>query len=384
MLSDQRHLFSLPESVHYLNCAYMGPLPKRTEEAGIEGLRRKSVPTGILQEDFFAPVEALRELAGRLVNASPERVALIPAVSYGVAIAAHNLPLSAGRNIVSPAEEFPSNLHFWRERCAEDGAELRQVPRPADVQQAGAAWNEAVLAAIDESTALVSLTAVHWTDGTRFDLERIGARAREVGAMFIVDGTQSVGAAPFDFAALQPDLLLCAGYKWCLGPYQSGFAVLGDRLLAGRPIEMSWAGRKGAEDFANLVNFQEGWRPGARPFDVGEHPNFINVPMLSESIRQILEWGVENIGEYCSGLVDEVRTALEGSEFSLPPPEEHTPHMFGIHVPDGGRLPRILEELKRREIYVSLRGKSVRVSPHLYNTAEDMQALAEALLSTAE
>ncbi|MCZ6532273.1 MAG: aminotransferase class V-fold PLP-dependent enzyme, partial [SAR324 cluster bacterium] len=137
MLACQRHLFSLPDTVHYLNCAYMGPLLKTTEAAGIAGLRRKSVPTDIAQDDFFAPVEELRKLVGRLVNASPERVAMIPAVSYGVAIAAHNLPLRAGQNIVSPGEEFPSNVRAWQERCAEAGAELRMVPRPTDVQHAG-------------------------------------------------------------------------------------------------------------------------------------------------------------------------------------------------------------------------------------------------------
>ncbi|MCZ6646445.1 MAG: aminotransferase class V-fold PLP-dependent enzyme [SAR324 cluster bacterium] len=383
MLACQRHLFSLPDTVHYLNCAYMGPLLKTTEAAGIAGLRRKSVPTDIVQEDFFAPVEELRKLVGRLVNASPERVAMIPAVSYGVAIAAHNLPLRAGQNIVSPGEEFPSNVRAWQERCAEAGAELRMVPRPTDVQHAGTVWNEALLEAIDDDTALVSLTAVHWTDGTRFDLERIGARAREAGALFVVDGTQSVGAAPFDFEAVQPDLLICAGYKWCLGPYQSGFAVLGERLLEGQPFEMTWIGRVGAEDFANLVNYQEGYRPGARRFDVGEHSNFVNVPMLSEALRQILEWGVENIRDYCGNLVGAVRKALRGSEFALAAPETQIPHMFGIHVPDPGRVPLILEELRRREIYVSLRGSSLRVSPHVYNTEDDMVALAGALLDTA-
>lgn len=381
MLSCQRDLFSLPSSIHYLNCAYMGPLTRSTEAAGIEGLKRKSNPTGILTEHFFKPVDDLRELAGRLVNASPERVAIIPSVSYGVAIASANLPLRSGQNVVTPAEEFPSNIHAWRDRCRAENCQLRLVPRPEDVQGAGAAWNEALLEAIDEQTALVSLTAVHWTDGTRFDLERIGRKAREVGAMFVVDGTQSVGAAPFDFAAIQPDLLVCAAYKWLLGPYQYGFVVLGDRLLQGRPLEETWMGREGAEDFTQLINYRDGYRPGARRFDVGEHSNMIAVPMLSESLRQIMEWGVENIRDYCNALVDEVRDALGDSPFALPPPSDHTPHMFGIHVPDPAGIPRILEELKRREIYVSLRGNSVRVSPHVYNTKEDMQALAEALLT---
>ena len=182
-------------------------------------------------------------------------------------------------------------------------------------------------------------------------------------------------------AAVQPDLLVCASYKWCLGPYQYGFAVLGERLLQGEPLESTWIGREGAEDFAGLVNYKDGFRAGARRFDAGEHSNFVAVPMLSESLRQILAWGVENISAYCASLVEEVRAALQGSPFALPPPEDHTPHMFGIHMPEAAHIPRILEELKRREIYVSQRGTSVRVSPNVYNTADDMKALAEALLA---
>ncbi len=384
MLENQRHLFSLPESAHYLNCAYLSPQLKTVETAGIAGVRRKSLPTEVLPEHFFGEVETLRARVGQLVNASADRVAFIPAVSYGVALAVHNTPVRSGQNVVIPGEEFPSNLYHWREKCREVGAEVRMVPRPTDVQNAGQAWNEGVLEAIDADTALVTLTAVHWTDGTLFGLERIGARAREVGAMFIVDGTQSVGARPFDFAAIQPDLLICAGYKWCLGPYSYGFVVAGDRMLEGKPIEMNWINREASEDFSQLINYRDGYRPGARRFDVGEHSNFILVPMLSEAIRQILEWGPENIQAYCAGLVRQVTGLLAETEFALAPAQEHAANIFGIHLPDPGKAPHILAELKRREVYVSLRGDSVRVSPHLYNTAEDMAVLAEALLASRE
>jgi selenocysteine lyase/cysteine desulfurase len=152
--------------------------------------------------------------------------------------------------------------------------------------------------------------------------------------------------------------------------------------LEGRPIETNWINRGGSEDFSQLINYREDFRKGARRFDVGEHSNFIAVPMLSEGIRQILAWGVENIQAYCAGLVDQVTRLLAESEFALAPPEEHAAHLFGIHLPDAGRAPRMLKELKRREVYVSLRGTSVRVSPHVYNTPDDMNALAEALLAT--
>ena len=115
---------------------------------------------------------------------------------------------------------------------------------------------------------------MHWTDGTRFDLAAIGARAREVGAALVVDGTQSVGALPFDVQQLRPDALVCATYKWLMGPYSLGFAYLGPRFDDGEPLEETWIGRRGSENFKELVDYQDDYQPGALRYDVGERSNF--------------------------------------------------------------------------------------------------------------
>ncbi|HUJ76038.1 MAG TPA: aminotransferase class V-fold PLP-dependent enzyme, partial [bacterium] len=296
MLTCQRHLFSLPDDLHFLNCAQMSPLLKSVEQAGIEGIRRKSVPTRIQPADFFTESEALRGLLARLINGSPEQVALIPSASYGVALATHHVPLRPGQNVVLPGGEFPSDVYGWMERCRATGADLRLVPRPepaprpeprpgAEAGEVAAAWNARLLEAIDERTAVVGLAPLHWTDGTPFDLLAIGRRAREVGAWFILDGTQSFGALPFDFQAVQPDLAVCAGYKWLLGPYQYGFAAVGPRLLEAAPLEMNWITRANSEDFTRLTQYQTAFQPGARRFDAGERSNFILVPMLAAAVQ---------------------------------------------------------------------------------------------------
>ena len=374
----QRHLFSLPASQHYLNCAYMSPLLKSVQDAGIAAVGLKASPADIGGAEFFEPVETLRDRFARLVNTSADRVACIPAASYGVAVAVHNTPLRTGQNVVIPAEEFPSNVYGWMAACDRSGAELRLVERP-DGPPSAAAWNARVLEAIDRNTASVTLTDVHYTDGTPFDLEAIGQRAREVGALFVVDGTQSVGALPFDFDGLQPDLLVCAGYKWMLGPYQYGLIAVGDRLLDGEPFEHNWINRKDSENFSNLSQFRREYQPGARRFDTGERSNFILVAMLNEGLKQILTWGVTAIRDYCAVLSGDVEAALADSPYVMAPAAERSPHLFGIRVPDGERLPAILEDLRRREVYVSQRGTSLRVSPHVYNTPDDLGALVEAL-----
>lgn len=374
----QRHLFSLPSSQHYLNCAYMSPLLNSVQEAGAAALKLKASPAEITGTDFFEPVETLRESFGRLINTSADRVACVPAASYGIAVAVHNTPLRSGQNVVVPADEFPSNVYGWMTACERNGAELRLVDRPEGPPSASA-WSSRVLEAIDGNTAAVTLTDVHWTDGTPFDVDAIGRRAREVGALYVIDGTQSVGALPFDFDRLQPDLLVCAGYKWLLGPYQYGLIAVGDRLLDGEPFEHNWINRRDSENFSNLSQYRREYGAGARRYDVGERSNFILVAMLNEGLKQILSWGVSTIRNYCMGLSGGVNAALADSPYIMAPAKDRSPHLFGIRVPDAEQLPALLEDLRRREVYVSQRGSSLRVSPHVYNTPEDLGALVEAL-----
>ncbi|MDH5751655.1 MAG: aminotransferase class V-fold PLP-dependent enzyme, partial [Deltaproteobacteria bacterium] len=247
-----------------------------------------------------------------------------------------------------------------------------------------------MLAAIDSRTRVVALSTVHWTDGTPFDLAPLRKRAADVGALFMLDGTQSIGAVPFDWEALNPDLLVCAGYKWLLGAYQLGFAVIGEALADWQPLEHNWIGREGSEDFTSLTRYRDGFAPGARRFDVGERSNPVSLPMLAESIRQIGQWGVENIAGYTEKLRELLRAELEET-FGPCPPEDPprgpwmypghqlSPHLFGVNLPAGQDPVRVAEELRRMKVHVSVRGSSVRVSPHVYNDQGNISALAAAL-----
>ena len=381
MIASQRQRFCIPSDVHYINCAYMSPLLKQVEDVGVESVRMKSAPWQIGVDAFFEPLEELRRLAGRLVSAPADRVAVIPAVSYGIAIAANAIELGRGQNVVIPDEEFPSVVYAWRERCRTTGTEMHVVSRPEQHERQGATWNQRLLESIDARTAAVALSSVHWTDGTVFDLQAIGARAREVGAAFIVDGTQSVGALEFDFSSIKPDLLVCAGYKWLMGPYSLGVAAFGERLLDAQPLEHNWIARENSQDFANLVNYRDEFQPGARRFDVGERSNFVLVPMLSKALEQVLEWGPAAVQAYCQQLGKQLEGLLAESQFRMTGASERAAHLFGIRGADRATLPSMQKALEHRGVYVSLRGDAIRVSPHLYNDASDIAALAEAILA---
>ena len=378
MLTCQKHLFSLPDDVHYFNCAYMSPLARRVEAAGVAGMQRKRVPATITPTMFFDESNTARRLFAELVNAEAQRIALIPAASYGIAMVAHNLDVQRGQNLVVMHEQFPSNIYTWRRLAQETGAALRTV-RPPEGPHRGERWNEHYIEAIDADTALVTLGAVHWADGTRFDLDAIGRRAREVGAAFVIDGTQSVGALPFDVQRLQPDALICAAYKWLLGPYSIGAAYLGPRFDDGVPLEENWIGRLGSERFGELVNYQEAYQPGALRYDVGERSNFILVPMMVAGLEQVLEWGPTPIQTYCEALTRDLLQEAQALDFVIEDEAWRSAHLFGVRVPEHLSMDRLGEELARRNVSVSVRGDAIRISPHLYNDDADIEALREAL-----
>lgn len=380
MLSCQKAAFSLPDGLHYLNCAYLSPLARAVEAAGTAGLQRRRDPTRIGPADFFAESDEARRLFARLVGApDARRIALVPAASYGLAIVARNAAVGAGRQIVVAHEQFPSNVYPWRALAGRTGARLCTVRPPVDGEGRGAAWNEALLESIDATTALVALPQVHWADGTRFDLERIGERARAVGALLVVDGTQSVGALPFDVGRVRPDALVCAGYKWLLGPYGLGFAYLGERFDDGEPLEENWINRQGSEDFSALVNYRDEYQPGALRYDVGERSNPVLLPMLTAALRLLLEWEPARIQSYCSGLTAGLIEEARELGYRVEAAEWRADHLLGLRAPAGLDLQRVQQALAARRVAVSVRGAALRVSPNVYNDAADVDALREAL-----
>ena len=381
MLSCQRALFSIPSGVHYLNCAYMSPLLKSVEEAGIRGMHLKRAPHVIAPNHFFEESNRARALFARLVNVESHEVALIPSASYGIATVARNLTVTSTQNIVVLHEQFPSNVYSWRRLAKDSGAELRTVAPDEGIGRADS-LNARILDAVDDATAVVAVGPVHWADGTRIDLRAIGDQARSVGAAFVVDGTQSVGALPIDAKALGIDALICAAYKWLMGPYSIGAMYLGPRFVDGIPLEETWIARKGSENFGGLVNYGDEYQPGAIRFDVGERSNFILMPMMIAGLEQVLEWGPENIQDYCADLMQNAKR--EAAALGYATSDDCGAHLFGVRVPPHVPLARLQEELGRRNVSVSLRGENIRIAPHLYNDEEDVAMFSEALTAAAK
>ena len=376
-MQNQKHLFKLDSSVIYLNGAYMSPQLKSVAAVGLSCVEKKYHPHLILEEDFFAEKITLKKRFAHLIEATDfETVAIIPSVSYGIAIAANNIPFEKGDEIIVLEEQFPSNYYAWKALKAEKGVVVRTIAAPEIKEGRGASWNNRILETIGPKTKCVAIPHCHWTDGTLFNLKKIRERSNEVQAYLIIDGTQSVGALPFSVAEIQPDALICAGYKWLLGPYSLGVAYYGERFHNGTPIENNWMNHTGVENFSNLANYNPQLKPKATRYDVGESSNFILTPMLSEAIKQLNKWTPHNIQQYCKNISETAISKLRAAGHFIEEDNFRSHHLFGLYPKSSSEIEKIKETLSKKKIYVSYRGKSIRISPNVYNTEEDLMKLA--------
>jgi len=376
MLTNQNEKFFLSPDQHFLNCAYQSPLMRNVEIAGIEALRLKRDPSQISPSMFFEGVNQVRSLFAELIHGEADHVCLIPATSYGIATIAQNLPLGSGDNIILVDGQFPSNVYTWQRLSNRTGASIHTVVGDSTN------WTQKVLEAINYRTAVVAMETVHWANGYSFDLAEISQRTHAVGAKLILDGTQSVGALPFDVQKINPDALVCAGYKWLLGPYGTALMYIGERFMDGIPLEESWIAREGSEDFGNLMNYTDRYRPGAVRFDRGQANVFAHTAMMVQALKQLIEWRPEQIQLYCSELIKNLLPAIRHNGYTVD--ESCLPHIFAIGLPEHINLSLLSDKLTQQKISVSVRGKAMRISPNVYNNHANINALQDVLLSAVK
>ncbi|MFP6706756.1 MAG: aminotransferase class V-fold PLP-dependent enzyme [Alphaproteobacteria bacterium] len=373
IIECQRHLFDIPDDIAYFNCAYMSPLMHKVVAAGQQAVTHKANPWRITPPDFFTTPERARTLFARLINATADDIAIVPACSYGTATAAQNLPVAKGQKLIVLQDQFPSNVYPWRELAREREAEVVTIPRGGND-----GWTLRILDAISEQTAIVALPHCHWTDGSLIDLEAVGRRCRAMGAALVLDLTQSIGALLFDVARVRPDFAVAAGYKWMMGPYTLGFLYVAPKYRDGRPLEHNWIARQGSENFASLVDYRDDFQPGARRFDMGEGANFSALPMVVAALEQLLDWGVENTQATLTAMTKQIAERAAPLGLRASDPSLRAGHFLGLGFP--GDVPNGLpDRLGAENVYVSVRGQSMRITPHLYNNEADVDRLIRVL-----
>ena len=373
LIGARRSAFNVPEEIAYFNTASLAPQLHTVRAAGEAALARRSQPWAITAPDWFADVERLRSMFARIVGADSDGVAIVPATSYGLAVAARNLPLAAAQRVLVLAEEYPSGIYTWRAAGKRSDAEILTVSR-----EPGESWTDAVVTALDERVAIVSVPNVHWTDGALLDLNAIAKRTREVGAALVIDGSQSVGVMPISIAELRPDYLVTVGYKWLLGPFSVGYLYVAEEHRGGEPLEENWINRAHSEDFAALVDYQDAYLPGARRFDAGQRTKFELIPMAIAALEQILAWQIPDIAATLAQTTVDIARRASSRGLDVAPDRERGPHMLGIGLPEYSRM-LAAAELAQAGCYAAFRGNSLRISPHLHTTAQDVERLLDTL-----
>ena len=373
-LAEQRDLFEIPTEICYLNCAYISPLLRSTAQAGKVGMERKLRPWEIRPPDFFSTTRQIRSTAASLLGSTANDIAIVPSASYGLAAAARNLPVREGQKILVLAEQYPSNYYVWEALARNSGATLQSVARPADGD-----WTRKVLESLDSQTAIAALPQCHWSDGTLVDLVQVRQRLDETGGALVVDLTQSLGAMTFNLESIRPDFAVAAAYKWLLGPYATGLLYVDPQHHNGDPLEMPIFSRRNAVQFSD-ISYRNEFEPGACRFDVGEVANFALLPALHDALLQILEWQVPRIQESLGQRTTVISTEARALGLDVVDSARRAPHFLGIRFPDG--LPDgLIKHLRDQQIYVSVRGDALRVTPYLYNTEDDLERFNHVLRS---
>jgi len=365
-----RRLFALPPEMAYLACAAQAPVPQAVHDAGVAGLARKLRPwEAPAMPDLAAMAERCRALFAGLIGATADDIAIVPATSYGVATAAANLPLAKHQAVLLLERQFPSDFYAWQAKAREAGATLKIVPWPADGD-----WTAAVLQALTPEVAIAAVPPCHWVDGSAIDLVAVGAACRRIGAALSVDATQWIAAAPFDVAAVQPDFLVCSGYKWLLCPYTLGFLYIAPHRRQGRPLEQHSGGRHGGNPDA----YEERFAAGARRFDMGERLAHAHLPMAEAGLSLVSGWGPAAVTAGLAPLIERVAALAAERGWRVPPAAHRVGHYIGFGKAEP--FPADVEaRLRARDIHVSLRDGGIRVAPYLFSTAAEIDRLFAAL-----
>ncbi|CAE7502291.1 ycbU, partial [Symbiodinium microadriaticum] len=275
-----------------------------SREAGHRAIDVKCNPQKITPASHFDGIKELRCCIAELLDArDPDRIAVFPSVSYGMAIVAANLHrvanISHKSNIVVLQDEFPNDTYAFCRVAEELSLSISPIPQPQDFDLMGDLWNLQLLEGITVATAAVIVPNVHWMFGVVFDLEAIANKCRDCGSLLIVDASQSVGALPLD-----------VGYKWVFGPYSLSFGYFGEFFDGGVPVEESWMNRVDSHQFSSLTNLKTEYRPKAQRYNMGESSDFIHAAILQDALKQLLRWRVAKVQDYARALSGELVAGL--------------------------------------------------------------------------
>ncbi len=376
-ITDYRQEWFEIEDATYLNLAAQSPMPKVAHRAVQTAIEWKKFPHRIADSAYFEVPNRIRASIAKLIGASSEEIALTTGASSGMSAVAYGLTWKPGDEVLTARGEFPLQYTTWKPMEAREGIVMKVVaPRERFITA------DDFLAAMTPRTRLVSVSLVRFDNAVLLDAARIAAACHAQGALLLLDVSQACGGMPLDVNVLGADFMVCAGYKWLLSPYGTGFFwARNEHTDKMRPGPFYWAAAEGAENFHSLAFENPKPVRGARRWDMAETSNYFNFAAMDASLQFVLQFGPETVEAHNRKLIDFLFERLPKDRCVAASPLDSAhrgPYgCFAARTPE--KTAELYQKLVKEKIIISLREGNIRVSPHLYNSERDIDRLIAAI-----
>lgn len=369
----RKEWFDIEEDATYLNTAACAAMPRVAVCAVQASLEANKFPHRMSDALFFEVSKRLRASLAMMIGAKPEEIALTTGASTGVAAVAHLLAWKPGDEVISATGEFPLQYATWKPMEQREGVKLKIVAPAGRFITA-----DDLSAAITPRTRVVSVSHVRFDDGSLLDAARLAAACHEQGAMLVLDVSQSCGAVPMDVKQLGADFLVCAGYKWLLGPYGTGFFwSKNEHLDKVRPGPFYWTAQD-TETFSALNFIDPTPSRNAKRWDAAEASTYFNLNLsaMDAAVDLVLRMGPELVREHNRNLIQLLFDSLPEQCIPASPLDSTQRGPYGCFMgPSAQETAELYQKLQKQNVVVSMREGKIRVSPHLFNSERDIERL---------
>ena len=369
----RREEFPWTSHTIYLNHASTGPLPRRTVQVVEDFNRKRMTPHELPDAMIFSLLDDCRSLIAQLINARETEIALTTNTTFGIALAARMIDLKAGDIVLTSDREFPANVYPWA-GLKERGVILELVPV---TPQGWPDEDRLVSRLADPRVRVLTVSLVQFSNGYRVDLGRLSRETRATGTYLVVDAIQGVGQVPVDIRQTPVDFMACGGQKWLLSPWGAGFMYVREELIPRlNPPITGWMAYEGTDDFTQLTRYSEHLRDNARRFEMITLP-YQDFAGMRSSLELLLAMRMTDVERHILALHEPVAQWARAHEVAVTSPRgKHGSGILCIAPPDPARFH---QRLREASIVASLREGSIRLSPHFYNTMEEMHQVVKVL-----
>lgn len=371
--TDWRQEWFEIEDATYLNFAGQSAMPKVSVRAVQTALEWKKFPNRLPDSAYFDVPNRVRASIAKLIGAKSEEVALTTGASTGMPVVAYGLSWKPGDEVITAKGEFPLQYTTWRPMEEREAIVLKVVsPRGPFIAA------DDFIAAMTAKTRLVSVSMVRFDNASLLDVKRLASACHSQGALLLLDVSQCCGGMPVDVSDLGVDFMVCAGYKWLLSPYGTGFFWAKSAHIANmRPGPYYWAAAEGADKFHALASDRPKRVFGAFGWDIAETSNYFNLAAMDASLEFVLRAGPEIVYEHNRKLIDFMYERLPKDRCIPTSPVDSTQRgPYGCFAARSlEKTAALYERLCKENVVTAFREGNIRVSPHLLNTERDIDRL---------